>query len=675
MIENLPVINWFEEPIKKSVASVFDGLNDFVESLDALKRYRNVHFEIVRSQVQTVKILGMQNPMDLARLYYPTHVSTDIRRRIYKPDWANIDGAKHQPDTKIQKTTELGFKFIESNQRTVLLGGPGAGKTTFLKYLALAYVDEPVYQKAGLTRSQVPAYIQLPSLLREDIDFLQVIANSLSTRTDFRAHLFIKRLLETGNLTLLLDSLDEVPSEMREAVVGAIQNFSNLYPKTKIIVTCRTADYHQVFDNFSEAEIARLDSVAVKSIVREWFQQSPDRGEKLVALLESDQTVAALTETPLLLSLLCIQYRNDLALPKRKTELYRRCVDALLRDWDASRNFRRDTKYSQLSDDRKEMIFEYVAGANACNDIVYEFGEPALLSTVSDIIERNGISGNDAKGILAEIESHHGIIEKCSAETYQFSHGTMHEYFLARHLVQTRQEMNALKIHFEDDGWHTVIGFMCAIINDPSQMLQFLMQQSSTKNFKNYPTFGKRLAHLLLLYRCMTMGVAIPPALRNSICAHLIESQIDMIIQLHADKIIPYAARRPQGVRQTLVTYSGARPRSTIDKLLLPYRSLMNEVYLSPLPDYVEAVLRLIPELEKREDIADFAKMGVMTCLLCPIADAKPQEFYDLMFKCSAQLLQLKAETVRGVVVESMNVHMKLHSERISTTNSYASLK
>ena len=140
-----------------------------------------------------------------------------------------------------------------------------------------------------------------------------------------------------------------------------------------------------------------------------------------------------------------------------------------------------------------------------------------------------------------------------------------------------------------------------------------------------------------------------------------------MIVQLRADKITPYAVRRPHGVGQTLVTYDTARPRSTIDKLLLPYRSLTNEIYLSPLPDYVERVLKVCDEPFSRADISIYVRIGIVTCLLAPIAEAKPQDFLNYMFKLSAELLKLKAEAVRLIVVQSITVHQKLYPELVAS--------
>lgn len=666
----VPIVNWFEEPAKKSIESVFDGINDFVESLDLIGKYRRAHLEITRPMVSQIKILGMQQPCDLEKIYYPTAVSTDIRRRIYKPEWGQIDGKQQKDALAATKVGAWGDKYFEENPRTVILGGPGAGKTTFLRFIALAYCEKNIFAKTHLKSTCLPAYVHLPSIARDHIEIVDAIADPVIRKTDGRAKLFFERLIETGNCAVLLDSLDEVPVDQRSWVVDQINRLSKAFPKARVAITCRTADYQQVLEGFNEVEISKLTKQGIQKIVKAWFAHDEEKAEKLLSMLEVDHAVNALTETPLLLSLLCIQYKNDLALPKRKTELYRRCIDALLRDWDATRNFRRDTQYSQLSDDRKEFIFESVAGAVSKDKIEYEFPAPVLLGAISETIEKIGVSANESMGILKEIESHHGIIEMCSAETYQFSHGTMHEYFAARYFVAMRQELSVLKKHYQDDNWHTIFSFICAIMRDPGPVLEFLVGKSSTINFQNYPTLGKKLTHLLLLYRCMSMGLSIENQVRRLVCEHLVQSQIAMLLQLNSDGVLPYAARRQYGVRQTLFTFS--KPRTSIEKLLLPYRSLMNEVFLSPIPEYSESVLSACHQISQNGALQPYSKIGVLTCLLAPISDAKPQEFVDWMFHCSSELLRLKGESVRSFVVESIAVHRKIHPSIEPSSNDFS---
>lgn len=682
----IPFINWFEEPIKTSVMSLFSEANAHVESLDLFRTYRKIHFEMLRQQVSGVKILGMQAPVELKDLYYPATLSTDIRRRIYNPEWETIQeettvqgnglnalsvsennkkkvvpsSLRATKNSKRNENREPGDTYISTNPRVVVLGGPGAGKTTFLKFLALAYSDADIFKKTKLEISILPIYIHLPLLARDGNTVTDYISAPLVKRTDEYAKDFYLRIIEAGMCTVFLDSLDEVPSDSRIDLIDNIKSFARTYPKARIVISCRTADYEQVFDDFCEVELSRLSKEAVSSIVKAWFgKQCQDRALKLLTLLDTDDTVASLTETPLLLSLLCIQFKNDLALPKRKTELYRRCIDALLRDWDTTRGFRRDTAYSQLSDDRKEKIFEALAGSACGTSIGYEFYESFILKAISNEISRFSLNANDAKGILTEIESHHGILEKCSAETYEFSHGTMQEYFAAKYFVAKRMEMDVLRKNYENEAWHNIILFMASMMDDSAGLLEFLVAKSSMEKFQNYPAFGRRLAHLLLLYRCMSMGVSISINLRSNICSHLVESQIKMIRQINNDGVLPYAARQPNGVRQALYSYK--KSRDSIDKILLPYRSLMNEIVLSPIKEYSDKVVEVVRGVSIEKGPLLFKELGLVTCLLAPISDMEPKFFLDRMLEYSSVLLQQKAESVRSVLVESIATHRAMH--------------
>lgn len=655
----IPIFNWFEEPIKSSFKAVFEGANSGIESLDLLKKYRKIHFEILGGQVSGIKILGMQQPMELKDLYYPARVSTDISRRIYDPEWKLLNGEEVSSKVKKTKATEAADAFIAKHGRVVILGGPGAGKTTLLKFLALAYSDKSVFDKTTLERSYLPVYVHLPQLAREGVDVIDHIAGPLCKRTNSHGIGFYVRLLELGACTVFFDSLDEVPRDLRKALITNLKDFCKIYPKARVVISCRTADYEQVFESFVEAELARLTKEGVSSVIKAWFGKDTDNALKLLNVLSKDSAVASLTETPLLLCLLCIQFRNDLALPKKRTELYRRCVDALLRDWDTTRGFRRDSSYAQLSDDRKERVFEALAGSLCKGSIQYEFSEAHVLESISSEIARFSLEQNDAKGILVEIENHHGIVEKCSAETYQFSHGSMQEYFAARHFVAKRVEMEVLKRKYEDGAWQNIISFMASMLDDPTDLLRFLVEKSSMERFQNYPAFGRRLSHLLLLYRCLTMGVAISPEIRRAICLHLVNSQVSMLKQLHEDGVVPYAARRPNGVRQPLFTY--AKSRASIAKVLLPHRSLMNEMVTSPVAEYADCVVEVVETIEVKQGASLYKDLGLATSLLAPISDLKPRYFLIKMLEYSGLLLRLKSEGVRSVIVESITIHKARH--------------
>jgi len=462
-----------------------------------------------------------------------------------------------------------------------------------------------------------------------DVSLLDFIIQNLESKTDQYASYFLKRVFEKGLSVVLIDGLDEVPLKERENVYPYLQELCDTFPDCKVVISCRTADYTSTFESFYEVELTKLSAKAVNKIVNAWFPKEPDKAKKLIQHINRDKDLKALVETPLLLSLLCIQFRHDLALPKRKTELYKRCIDAFLRDWDAGRGFRRDTAYSSLSDDRKERIFEHIAGRYFVEQRCYNFPESDLCNEVGVCCERFGISKSEGRSVLEEIERHHGIIERFSADSYMFSHPSFQEYFASQYLISKRLELGAVKNNFDNPQWATAIEFIVSIHENPSDILEFLLKQSDMSGTKTYPAMARRTRMLWLLYRCMTTGPAINPSLRAQIFEHLVNSQIEMSQIYEQGGVFPIAVLEKDGVRHTYVYY---HQRPTLYKALQPFRLLANEILLSPSEDYVNVVLDRLNKLTPRKSsLSEISYLSILLSLSIPIAYMRPTEVLQIL--------------------------------------------
>src|SRR5262249_33696641 len=139
-------------------------------------------------------------------------------------------------------------------------------------------------------------------------------------------------------------------------------------------------------EKFSEIQIVEFGEKEIEQFVRNWFEDDDHaKGRDLMAKIAHDSHLRELASTPLLLSLLCILFKNDLRIPKNKSELYSRCVECLLREWDSSRGFRRETAFERLSDSRKIQLFSKVAIYFFFKNKLF-FSEKELIAQISDFL-------------------------------------------------------------------------------------------------------------------------------------------------------------------------------------------------------------------------------------------------------------------------------------------------
>ena len=259
----VPILSWFDRPIKQAIHSIFDDLNTATEALDVFHKYRRNHFRRLVEAIQHVKILGMSEPILLTALYSPVMVSNTIHRRLYEQEWLSASSADAPNPTRHRRPVKLrrADAFIEEHSRVAVLGSAGSGKTTLLRHVALAMCDNVVFRSTKLKTSRFPFFVDLPKYAR-DTEGAKSIADYLSGEleqyTDSYARYFVHRVLNRGLAVLVLDSLDEVPPSIRKAVVEQIRETATGYPKCRMVVSCRTADYEPISDSFYEVEIARL---------------------------------------------------------------------------------------------------------------------------------------------------------------------------------------------------------------------------------------------------------------------------------------------------------------------------------------------------------------------------------------------------------------------------------
>lgn len=257
------------------------------------------------------------------------------------------------------------LNLLQQRDGLVVLGDPGAGKTTFLKYLVLQLAAG---QGAALGLGErLPILAPLSgyanALKKDDIRLDDFIADYFH---DIGADLPLKELLtdalERGSALVLLDGLDEVQDDrLRHLVVERVVDFFTLRRKAgnKFVITSRIIGYQEVrpvATGLAECTLVDFNDDEIKLFVARWTQalEKQAQGDTRLALADAERErkelleavarnagVRQLAANPLLLTILALMKRQGVTLPERRVELYDQYVKTLLSTWNRARGLGR----------------------------------------------------------------------------------------------------------------------------------------------------------------------------------------------------------------------------------------------------------------------------------------------------------------------------------------------
>ena len=448
----------------------------------ALDQYR----EWVKHTYGTMRVLGKHEPVPLEGIYTDVYL-LDKPQATRRFDPSQLP---QNPDRlKQERVDGLTMVLQPEHQHLVILGRPGAGKTTFLKHIVL--------QAAGGTLGAiVPLYVALREWNGSDLLAFLVAEVALCGIPDPRT--LTEHLLGTGTALLLFDGLDEVNEigGRRAELITRIERFCKRYTAIQVLVTCRSAATEYQFERFTYVEMADFTDEQITAYTTNWFQDAPGKGAEFRSELGLDEHLGELARTPLLLGMLCLTFEELGHFSQRRADLYREALDVLLSQWDASRNIERGTResaevYHTLSLGRKHQLFAHIAYET------FEQGETLIpqkrleqlltdyLVTVPNAPERIDIS---PRAVLRAIEAQHGILIESTQRTYTFAHLTFHEYYTALYIAESTTDddsqplskllwyMTKIPVSHHDLRWRQVILIMVELLQRADSFCQSAME-------------------------------------------------------------------------------------------------------------------------------------------------------------------------------------------------------
>ncbi|QLE48239.1 NACHT domain-containing protein [Nostoc sp. C057] len=457
-----------------------------------------------------LKVLGMREPVKLESLYTAVQFLDDDTIQSFE-SIENLENFYRQAKVRRfqsqDKCKQKGIKVANDKQYLMVLGGPGAGKSTFVRKMGLEALKG---KKGGFKHACIPVFIELKRFASSNINIETFIAEEFRICGFPSPDEFAAKALEEGKLLILLDGLDEVPTKNLTEAISQIQNFVDKYDQNRFIASCRTAAYRSAFRRFSDVSMADFDDTQIQQFIYNWFHSDVDKqektGEKCWELLQKLEHEAAkeLAHTPLLLTFLCLVYDRSQSFPNNRSVLYRKALRILLEEWASEKRILRDEIYQGLHTELEELLLSEIAYTGFESDRLFFSGRDIVQQIKTFLASNlNAPQHLDGESVLNAIAVQQGILVERAEDVFSFSHLTLQEYLTAQYIDDHRQVEKLVTEHLIDKRWKEVFLLVAGLMRGGADDLLLLMEKEAQK-YINTP----KLQALLNWAEQVTVGSA-----------------------------------------------------------------------------------------------------------------------------------------------------------------------
>ncbi len=371
----------------------------------------------------------------------------------------------------------------KENQRLVVLGKPGSGKTVLSRFILFKSAEHLLKYHRDSDPVGLPILVEIRKLDQVLKDkpghnILDYIYDSF--RSDPKLTPpggFFENYLDGGSALVVFDGLDEVLDEGRRTEIKKmIADFSGRYQgKNTIVVTSRLAGYdrtpfsakeyrHLTLEDFNDEEIDRF--------LQNWFlKQSIDStgaehwAESLKNNITRSTAILDIARNPMLLTATCIMHREGLPLLVDRFSLYEKITDWILSIRDKQKNINDDEFRLEERQRFLGKIAFHLHSTKKKDVISRDKLDEILIPDFEGIAAYHFLTAESLLDeFLEKIESRSGVFLEVGPGMYGFAHATLQEYFAAQWIandIRLHPDSQRMRYYMDkyigDESWHEIL--------------------------------------------------------------------------------------------------------------------------------------------------------------------------------------------------------------------------
>lgn len=343
-------------------------------------------------------------------------------------------------ENRFIKTNDINKITKLCGKKILITGAAGMGKSLMLRYMFI---------KVLKIHEQIPVLLFLRNLVfnQESLknpDYLckQIYDHMQTLGFDIPWDAF-KSSLATLNYVILLDGFDEVEYEYRKKLEFLINEFCKKYPHIILVVSSRPESSFVSWNGFCELEICPLTKKLIKIVIERSGLNSYDAGnvnEEIIKVFQKKLPYADFLRTPLLLTILCVTYKQFGELPDGVSTFYEQAFSALYSGQDRTKTgFVRSLESGLSFSDFKNLI-EYICFKSYFNN-EFSFSEKKLINYIQLAANKGIVNKNfiNTDSLFSDMVDGVGIFVR-DGVNYILVHRSFQEYFAAIYLANNMSD-------------------------------------------------------------------------------------------------------------------------------------------------------------------------------------------------------------------------------------------
>ncbi|MDZ7266267.1 MAG: SUMF1/EgtB/PvdO family nonheme iron enzyme [candidate division KSB1 bacterium] len=441
---------------------------------------RRRHLHRLREEHERINLLGFQANANIPVRTLDVFVALQLAEYHHRlgEEWQAPMGAHTQTGANKQKRRShrtpqppeaaaqskrfspgelLQYAFFSENPGRLLLilGDPGSGKTTLMKYYAMSCLDRAGRRTLGLPRRLLPVFV--PLRLLKDIDekqpFCSVLSEKVCSPNKPVPPESFERWLDRPGCLVLLDGLDEISEvKQRIRVCRWIEQACTDYRASFFIITSRYTGYRvsdgvELRRDHVRADVLALNGEQQQVFLQKWFRavyssaagNGADRAgqaQKVAAAVrdylgrKENASLRQLAGTPVLLQIMAVLWQEYGSLEEGRANLYEKCTDYLLDRRDRLRDLP-----PPLPADRAKIVLRPLAlfMQEMLRSPAIPAAEMAERMTRPLQEVKPGLTPED---FVTHLCDRAGLLKAYGDGPYVFSHGSFREFLAATELAE-----------------------------------------------------------------------------------------------------------------------------------------------------------------------------------------------------------------------------------------------